>query len=411
VTMRVAYLVKRYPRFSETFIVNEILAHEEAGLDLEIFALRPPNDTHFQDAIARVRAPVRTLSHAGLKAATFWAGLTANQAILPQLHAGLADAWEDDVVDVHQAIQLARALCEGGISHLHAHFGTLPATVARLAARFAGISYSFTAHAKDLYHETVDREGLLRRHREHATIVAVSEFNRRVLIEECGFDPRQVRCVYNGLELDRYRYEAVASRPRRIIAIGRLVEKKGFADLIEACAILRNAKTRFECRIVGTGPLEQDLRNRIEGLGLTNHVHLTGPLPQEVTRRELVQSAIFAAPCVVCDDGDRDGVPTTILEAMALGVPCVTTDVTGIPEAVTHGRTGVVVPQYDPKALAEALGQLLDQPDRGVALSVEGRKLIEERFDARKNTRQLREIFAEQSERAGQIAGIAAAAS
>lgn len=392
-TTRVAYLVKRYPRFSETFIVNEILAHEEAGLELAIYALRPPNDTHFQDAIARVRAPVRTLPHTGLKAASFWESLRSAQALLPNLHAGLSDAWCDEVVDVYQGVLLARALHEGGVTHLHAHFGSLPATVARLAARFAGISYSFTAHAKDLYHDTVDREVLRGRHGERATIVAVSQFNRRFLIEECGFEPERVRCVYNGLDLDRYRYQPVTPRPRRIIAIGRLVEKKGFADLIEACAILRGAKSPFECRIVGTGPLEQDLRSLIERLGLAEQVQLTGPLPQEQTRHELVQSAVFAAPCVVCGDGDRDGVPTTILEAMALGVPCVTTDVTGIPEVVTHGTTGVVVPQYDPKALAGALEQLLDQQDHGAALAAAGRELIEERFDARKNTQQLREIF------------------
>ena len=391
---RVAYVVKRYPRYSETFIVNEILAHEEAGLEVTIFGLKAPNDTHFQDAISRVRAPVHLLPGKGLKPKSFWQRLAEAGPLLPRVQAYLPEALEEDVVHVHQAMTLAQTIREQRIEHVHAHFGSSPATVARLAARFAGVSYSFTAHAKDLYHASVDRGAFLRRHVDCDALVTISEFNRRHLLEDCGLAVDRVELVYNGLDLDRFAWAPAARERPRILGVGRLVEKKGFGDLLEACARLASDGLDFDCRILGGGPLEAELRARIERLGLGDRVELLGPLPQEETRRLLSEATVFAAPCVVASDGDRDGVPTTILEAMALGVPVVSTDVTGIPEVVRDGRTGVLVPQADPKRLADALRQLIEQPAHGRALARAARRLIEERFDVRKSTARLREVFA-----------------
>ena len=391
--LRVAYVVKRYPRFSETFIVNEVLAHEEAGLPVEIFSLKPSNDTHFQDQISRVRSPARSLPHAGLKATTLWDSLRGGLRSLPRLSSRLPEALSENVSHVHQALALAQAIVDSKISHVHAHFGTSPATVARLAARFADVSYSFTAHAKDLYHDDVDRAELLKRHGDHATIITVSDFNRRVLVDDFGFRPDRIHRVYNGLDLDLFPYDPPIMRSRKIVAIGRLIEKKGFDHLIDACKLLRDAGCAFECRIIGMGPEEEGLLKRIEERDLGTHVSLLGPLAQHDVRRELKQAAVLAAPCVIGNDGDRDGVPTTLIEAMALGVPCVTTDVTGIPELVKHEETGLAVPQRDPKALADAITILLDRSGERMKLSIAGREHVEDLFDVRKSTRELREIF------------------
>lgn len=410
---RTAYLVKRYPRFSETFIVNEVLAHEAAGASIDIFALNYSTDTHFQDSIARVRAPVQVLPHKGLKAETLWQELATAWRRLPKLEDAMSDALAEDVVLVHQASILARAIADRGIEHLHAHFGSSPATVARLAARMAGISYSFTAHAKDLYHEDVDREALLARHGEAATVVAVSDFNRRFLVEQCGFDPKRVVRIYNGLELDLFPHRMPVEQGRRIVAVGRLVEKKGFDDLVEACAVLAERGLEFECLVIGQGPLAGPLAELVERHGLGSRVRLLGPRPQEETRRLLATASVFAAPCRVAEDGDRDGVPTTLLEALALGVPSISTDVTGIPEVIVDGATGLVVPERDPKALADAIARLFDDRSLGRDLSLGGRALVEERFDARANTALLRRVFsqarAESIERAngrGERAGL-----
>ncbi len=391
---RVAYLVKRYPRFSETFIVNEILAHEDAGLELDLYSLKPSNDTHFQNAISRVRAPLELLSTKSLKASTLWHTLGELRKRGLRIPAPIVDEiLREPVTLAFQAIVLAQRICERRIQHIHAHFGTSPATVARLAAGLAGVGYSFTAHAKDLFHESFCRKRFVDRHFDSATIVTISEFNRRFLLEDCGFAPGSVHVVRNGLDLDVFRYARNRHERRGILAIGRLVEKKGFGDLILACAHLRELGVDFQCRIIGTGPIEHELREKIEATGLADRVQLLGALPQETARAILKESAVFAAPCVVASDGDRDGVPTTILEAMAVGVPCVATDVTGIPEVVVEMETGLIVGQRDPKGLARSIQRLLADQDLARRLSKAARKKIEKEYDARVNTARLRDLF------------------
>ncbi|WP_456429758.1 glycosyltransferase [Rhodocaloribacter sp.] len=390
---RVGYVVKRYPRYSETFIVNEILAHEAAGWDLEIFALRPPVDTHFQDVLARVRAPVTYLPGSGLKATDFWQSLEAASAELPGLWAKLEAARGEAPRDVHAAVHLARAARLRGLTHLHAHFASSATSVARMAAHFTDLPYSFTAHAKDIFHESVNPDDLRRKLREAAAVVTVSDFNLTFLRERYGVDAHRVARIYNGLDLDRFPFSAPGERPPEIIAVGRLVEKKGFSDLIEACAHLRDRGTSFSCRIIGGGELEADLRARIERFDLGTHVCLSGPRPQREVIEQLRRAAVFAAPCVVGRDGNRDGLPTVLLEAMALGTPCVSTDVTGIPEVLRNGETGLQVPQRAPAALADALARLLTDAALRVRLATAARRLIETSFDIHRNAAQLRTLF------------------
>src|SRR5438552_36601 len=190
---RVGYVVKRYPRYSETFIVNEILAHEAAGVEVEIFSLRPPVDTHFQERIARVRAPVSYLPSEGVKAADFWAALQEAGGSLPGLWDALGATCGEDAVSVYQAVLLAGAARQKGIRHLHAHFATLPATVARLAARLGGLSYTFTAHAKDIFHDSVCPDDLGRKLRDAAAVVTVSDYNRDYLRATYGAAAGRIR--------------------------------------------------------------------------------------------------------------------------------------------------------------------------------------------------------------------------
>jgi glycosyltransferase involved in cell wall biosynthesis len=403
---RVGYVVKRYPRYSETFIVNEILAHERDGLEVRIFSLRPPNDSHFQEAIARVRAPVRylylpaegltsePLTAEALKAADFWTAFGKAGEVLPGLWTAFKAAQGEEARAVYQALLLAREARLQGIGHLHAHFASAATTVARLAACFAGLPYTFTAHAKDIFHESVRPDDLRRKLSDAAAVVTVSDYNRAYLEQTYGPETARVKRIYNGLDLERFPYEAPHDRPRRVVAVGRLIEKKGFADLVEACALLAGRGRPFRCEIIGAGEQEADLRARIEGRGLRGLVDLLGPRPQGEVIRRVQGAAAFAAPCVVGADGNRDGLPTVLLEAMALGTPCVSTDVTGIPEVVQHGETGLLVPQHDPAALARALERLLDEPALGVRLADRARRLIEAEFDIHRNAARLREIFA-----------------
>lgn len=391
--MKVGYVVKRYPRYSETFIVNEILAHEAAGMEVEIFSLLPPEDGHFQDSISRVQAPVTYLQAKGLKAADFWSTLDDAGEILPYLWDSLEEARGEDVRYAYQAVVLARETRLRGIDHLHAHFATASTTVARLAARFARIPYTMTAHAKDIFHESVRPEDLQRKLQDAAATVTISDYNLEYLQDNYGPAAEGVRRIYNGLELEKFPYEEPRRRAPEIVAAGRLVEKKGFADLIEACSLLRDRGVEVRCRIVGFGEQEPELRAAVERLRLGNKLELLGPRPQGDLIESVVSATVFAAPCVVGGDGNRDGLPTVLLEAMALGTPCVSTDVTGIPEVLRDGETGLMVPQHDPAALADAIERLLADPELRVGLAGRARRLVEAEFDVRRNAALLREMF------------------
>ena len=393
--LRVGYVVKRYPRYSETFIVAEISAHEAAGVEVEIFSLFPPNDTHFQDAIARVRAPVRYLPSHGVKAADLWAALEEAAATVPGLWGELEAARGEDALSVCQAAMIACEVRRRATGHLHAHFASSAATVARLASRFAKVPYTFTAHAKDIFHESVRPDDLRRKLGDAAAVITVSDYNRDYLTRTYGSAAARVRRVYNGLDLEQFPFASPAERPPRIAAVGRLVEKKGFTDLVEACAILRDRGLPFRCEIVGTGPLELALQALVQRLGLQERVQLLGPRPRSEVIEHIRSAAVLAAPCVIGSDGDRDGLPTVLLEAMALGTPCVSTEVTGIPELLQPSEAGLAVPQHDPPALAAALERLLGDPALRVRLARHARRRVEAEFDIRRTAARLRMIFQE----------------
>ena len=391
--MRVGYVVKRYPRYSETFIVTEILAHERAGLPIEIFALLPPIDTHFQDILAQVRAPVHYLLPDVPKASELWGAMQRTATLYPKFWQHLPFARGEEARDLYQSLLLAQQISQRGITHLHAHFASSPATVAMLASQFTGIPYTFTAHAKDIFHESVEQQDLHRKLSSAAAVIAVSNYNREFLKQNFGSAADRVQRIYNGLDLENLRFLSPAERPPRILGVGRLVEKKGFATLIEACAILKQHGQRFECDIVGDGELYPQLRGMIDNLRLADQVHLLGSRPQAQVFKIIQGAAAFAAPCIVGKDANRDGLPTVLLEAMALGTPCISTDVTGIPEVLRDGQSGLMTPQHDAPALAAALEKLLSDAALRVRLAGAARRVIENSFDTHRNTEALRQIF------------------
>ncbi len=266
-------------------------------------------------------------------------------------------------------------------------------SVVRLAARFAGLPYSFTAHAKDLFHSSVNREELSRNLTDAAAVVTVSDYNVEYLRRNFGQTASRVRRIYNGLDFDELGSPSPQNGKSLIVGVGRLIEKKGFSHLVEACRILVERGRQLECVIIGAGPLQPFLQSQIDRAHLARHVTLVGPRPRETVLSYMRRAAVCAAPCVVSNDGDRDGLPTVLLEAMAVGAPCVTTDVTGIPEAIQDGVTGFVVPQGDPVALAAATERLLDDPELRTRIAARARRLVERQFDVRRNAAELRELF------------------
>jgi len=262
-----------------------------------------------------------------------------------------------------QAVALADLLDDApDVRHLHAHFCHGATTVTWLAAMMAGRSFSFTAHAKDLYTPALNPAGLLRRKLAAARFaVTCTEANRAILKEQAGSTP--IHRVYHGLNADfaalmhRELGPSTLTRPAllRIVGVGRQVPKKGFDVFVDACAELAGWNIPIDATIIGEPGDDTDaLIRRIGSRGLERHVRVTGATSQAGLLREYQQATVFCLPCRVSDDGDRDGIPNVLVEAMASGLPVVTTAVSGIPELVQHEATGLIVPPDDPVATAHA---------------------------------------------------------
>lgn len=393
--LRVGYVLKRYPRFSETFVVNEILAHERVGVEIEVFSLRATNDAHFQDKLAQVRGAVTYLPEGNCRLSDFWEAVRTTQQDYPSLWSAMTGIGHATPADLYQAVVLAQSVRKRKIDHLHAHFATSAASVARLASLITGTPYSITAHAKDIFHENVNPDDLREKMASASHVITVSDFNQGFLCEQFPELANRITRIYNGLDLTDVRYESPASRPAKIIAVGRLVEKKGFADLIDACSLLAGRGLVFDCQIIGEGELDSELARRIETLNLGRRVRLAGPRCRRDVLQAVQSAAVMAAPCIVGKDGNRDGLPTVLLEAMALGTPCISTDVTGIPELVRHDQTGLIVGMSSPQDLAEAIARLLIDAPLRVRLATAARRLIAREYDIDCNAALQRKVFAE----------------
>ncbi|GAB3814565.1 glycosyltransferase family 4 protein [Tessaracoccus terricola] len=392
----IGYVLKMYPRFSETFVVSEILAREAQGERIVIFSLRPTTDPKFHPELARVQAPV---IHVGRPTSVnrMWeqlrtgdAGFTAAVAReLPELLVHPAD-------EAAQAVEVAHQALAHGVTHLHAHFASVATTVARLAGRLSGLPYSFTAHAKDIFHDDVVEAELGRKLGEAHHAITISGYNETDLRRRFPTQSANLRLVHNGLELDRFPVRETPVRVNgqrpRLLSVGRLVEKKGFGLLIDAVAALRERGIDVECDIAGDGPLAEDLARQVAELGLQDRVRLLGPVTQAEVGRLLGSHDAFVAPFVIGADGNADGLPTVLLEAMARGIPCVAAEVTAVGEVVIDGQTGWLVPTGDLDALTDAVADAVAPGADHTEVTRRARRLVEETFDSRRQAARLREL-------------------
>lgn len=383
---RIGYVLKVFPRLSQTFILREVLAHQRAGAELVLFSLRPANDSLVHEELTALRAPLIEIGKPGREALVArWRGEGGDPTVLERWCTAHASYTAEEL---DAALAIACEVRRKAIDVLHAHFAKLPATIAQLASRLTGVPFCFTAHARDIFHASIDRDALRQKLEHAAAVVTVSDHNRRHLLD---LAPRAaIHTIYNGIEPSRLSYRDPTARRRGALGVGRLVAKKGFADLLEAVVLLR---ADVRCRLIGDGPLAGELHALRERLNLAERVSLEGARTQHEVVEALMQAAVFAAPCTVADDGDRDGLPTVLIEAMALGTPCVSTPVTGIAELVRDGDTGLLVPERAPSQLAAAMNRLLDDPQLARRLSQRARERIEREFDVDRNAARMRSLW------------------
>ncbi len=392
---KIAYLLNSFPRLTETFILQEILALEHQGLPLRIFSLYEPPTSKMVEVVWDGQASVTYISrHSRLNLLVIAVRrfLKAPQrflrtGIVMVTHYRPRSALGYLLYAAYLADQLERE----GITHIHAHFATEPTSVAWSMHLLTGISYSFTAHAYDIY--LSPKETLAAKMRMASFVVTCTAYNQRYLAEIDQHLDKPIHCIYLGLNLRAFPSTiSVASSPLAsplILAVGRLVEKKGLSYLLRACRALKDQGCDFVCRIVGDGPLRQVLEQEIRELELTNRVELCGAATHKRVIEMYQHATVATLPCVIAKNGDRDGLPIALVEALYMGVSVVSTPISGIPELITSEVNGLLVPPQDSTALAAALARLLDNPSLRERLAVAGRLTVLERFDMAQNTTRL----------------------
>lgn len=415
---RVAYVVKMFPRFSETFILHEILELERLGHDVTVYSLKRPLGGPVHPAFSRLRArivylperPWSWLSRGG--AAVLALAVRSPRDLVRTLvyvaSRGTHQAWKR----FFQGACLARALEREPADHVHAHFASAPARAAMFASRFTGLPFSFTAHAKDIFQDGTDLDLLRDKLRAASFVVTVSEYNRAYLDSlttgpeaaarrswpgASALRPASIRRLYNGVDLQHFVPQERMAEGETVLAVGRLVDKKGFDDLIRAWPAVRDRRPGARLVLVGEGPERERLKTLAESLGLRDEIEWAGAEPQDRVRARLAGAALFCLPCRVGRDGNRDGLPTVLLEALASGVPCVSTRVTGIPEILRDGIEGRLVDEGDRAALADAIVDLLRDPEGRRRMAVAARARAEALFDLRRNVTQLSLWFAKRA--------------
>jgi len=393
------YVLKRFPRISETFIAAELIELERQGERVTVFAVSRPEEPFTHGFLSELKAPVVYLPHRPLREPVRVTGALVHvlrHDFRSWLGAAAISVWPPRLTGWRRLLQatvLRHELERAGVDHSHAHFASTAAGLAHLAWRMGGPAYSVTAHAKDIYHRQV-RVDRLREKLACATFVATVSHANRDYLDAVLSGRACVRVIPNSADLRRLGGPD-GRRPQAgsVLSVARLVEKKGLSDLVQAGGLLARQGVRLRVEIIGDGPLRNVLEETAARTGAPVALH--GALPHEQVLELYRRAAVFCLPCVIASTGDRDGLPTSVLEAMALGVPVVTTAVNGLRELVVHEQTGLVVPERDPEALAEALLRLL--VDQGLAdrLAVAGRDLVESRFSLERSVSRLRALFPE----------------
>jgi len=384
-----AYLFERFPSFGQTFCYREVAELTRQGVAPPIFSIRNPKDEPPQDWDARIveRAHyvpgeeqlLREVHRASKK------GKLAAEII------GALDKWgrRTDFLRLYQAVYVGLRLREMGIRHVHAHFAGMAARTAFWIARFFPVTFSFTAHANDIFAPRNFEIGLDKLVDAARMIVTVTDYGARFLRERFPNRADRIYRVYNGLNLAEFGRTDFSSTPPLIVAVGRLIAKKGFADLIRACGLLAEGGRRLQCEIIGEGPLENELRAQIEQLDLQNRATLSGAKPQREVRQRFAAASVFVLPSVVDPEGGIDNLPTVIMEAMATGLPVISTEIGGIPEMVVENETGFLVQPGDAAALAGAIEKLINDRPLAQRLGQAGYSRAQRLFSIEKNVREL----------------------
>ena len=385
---RVLYLVSLFPCWSETFIVREIHALMRQGVEVRIISLKPHSEPMVQpDAeilLDRVIYPPASLA-GSLKAAlpkVLGHPLQSVRELAPLVKSlwRKPDELVKSVVSWWRTLTMIDAVRAFDPQHLHAHWATYPSSAARILAGRIGRPWSFTGHAHDIFVHDQDLAGKLN---QADFSVTISGYNQKQLAAR--MIPRnqsRLAVIHCGVLPADLPYTAAGREAAYIVGVGRLDPIKGFIHLVEACRLLKERGTAFTCDIIGDGPLRDTLQQAIDAAGLQAQVRLTGALPQQEVRTRINRATLFVLPSVLLADGNADGIPVALMEAMACGATAISTRVSGIPELIHHEENGLLVSPGDAAELADAMARLLGDAPLRTRLAEAARRTIVQDFDA-----------------------------
>ncbi|HUT11660.1 MAG TPA: glycosyltransferase family 4 protein [Thermoguttaceae bacterium] len=402
---KVAYIMSRFPALTETFVLYEILEVQRRGVEVELFPLlRIRTNVMHPEAAELVR-------RAHFQPFLSWPILRANLGFIlrkPRVYfaalwALLRGTWGSfrfftgAVAIFPKTVHFARLMEQQGVTHVHAHFANHPAAAAFVIRRLTGIPYSFTAHGSDLHR---DRHMLREKVAEAAVVITISEYNRRLIVAECG-EPfhHKVAVIHCGVDTENLcpsGEDAPTTRqdgPLSVTCIGTLHEVKGQTHLIEACRLLRQRGLDVHCHLIGDGPDRKALFAQVSQSDLADRIRFHGWRTRAEIIELLRQADVLAAPSVPSKDGRREGIPVALMEAMACGVPVVASELSGIPELVRHGQSGLLVPPGDAAALADAIQRLHADRPLHRRLAQGARETVQRDFDLSKNAAALTSYF------------------
>ncbi len=404
---RLAYFYSRYPVVSQTFCDSEMLALEARGFAVDIASINPPPSTIRHERFEKLEAEVFYPPPA--KALVAMERRRREDGSWDKIFGEMVARHDAEygksfkaATRARNALYFADLFERRGVGHVHVHFANRATHTALFLKQWAGIPFSFTAHAQDFMVDLGSDDLLRELCREAEFVVAVSDFSRDVLRETCPDSAGKIERVYNGLTMADFPQAAISTvGPLKIITIGRLIEFKGFHHLIEACAKLGEAGVGYECCIIGEGPWRGRLGELARELGVEECIEFAGVQTQEEVKRRLQGSDVFALPCIVDSKGASDILPTVITESMACSLPIVSTRLVGVPEMVDNGETGILVEPGDVDALAEALQRLAGDRELARRMGKAGREKALEVFELEITAGQLAEKFGAPEDKGG----------
>lgn len=397
-----AVICSQFPEMHETFVERELSALEASGVPMRIYSMKFCRDPIVHPGARKLADKTvylawddwRTWTHAAREFVQHPVRAVRGLFWAKTRHLSSASDFLKALVVWVQSLAFSRRLRADGAAHIHAHWATAPTSLAFLVSTHLGIRFSFTAHAWDIF---LKNPSLAEKVRTAEFVLTCTDYNRQYLQALCPGEKNKIILNYHGVDVQKFEPAGSVKSDFQtplFLSIGRLVEQKGFKDLLDACRILKERGVCFRAMIVGNGPLKGMLLNRIRASGLEGCVDWLPGAGQEEIRQMYGKAYAFVLPCVIAANGDRDGIPNVILEAMAMGLPVISTGISGLPEAVIPDVSGLAVPAGDPAALAGAMEHLVRHPEVADLLGRGARKLAVEKFDDRMHLERLKAHFA-----------------